>query len=108
MVRAEEPHSVDLRTVKHTIAPKENSPVVSKPLSAYDDNPVLDTQGAAFVLGVSVDLLKKWRLRDQGPEYIQYGKDGPIRYELKDLLDFRNAYNLHPKRYARREPHSNA
>ncbi len=74
--------------------PETDPPAVSKPLSAYDDDPVLDSQGAAFVLGVSVDLLKKWRQRRQGPDYIQYGAGGSVRYEVKALLEFRDAYRV--------------
>jgi len=85
--------------------PETDPPAVSKALSAYDDNPVLDSQGAAFVLGVSTDLLKKWRHRRLGPDYIQYGKGGTVRYEVKALLDFRDYYRiyLHSKRYGHRE-----
>jgi hypothetical protein len=64
--------------------------LLPQPLSAYDDNPVLNEAGAAFVLGVSQDLLKKWRQRKQGPDYIQYGHNGPVRYELNALLVFRD------------------
>jgi hypothetical protein len=84
-----------VRTANRTELPAKNSPVVSKPLSAYDDNPVLDSQGAAFVLGVSVDLLKKWRKRMLGPDYIQYGAGGTVRCELKTLMDFRDCYKIY-------------
>jgi hypothetical protein len=60
------------------------------PLSAYDDNPVLNEAGAAFVVGLSADTLKKWRQRHQGPDYIQYGQNGVVRYELKALMEFRD------------------
>jgi hypothetical protein len=66
----------------------------SRPLSAYDDNPVLDEAGAAFIVGVSADCLKKWRQRKQGPDYLQYGKNGPVRYELKALLEFRDQHRV--------------
>ena len=65
-----------------------------KPLSAYDDNPVLGVNGAAEVLGVSAECMKKWRQRDQGPDYIQYGPDGPVRYELSTLMAFRGAHRV--------------
>jgi len=92
-----------VRTANCTELPAKDSPVVSKPLSVYDDNPVLDSQGAAFVLGVSVDLLKKWRKRMLGPDYIQFGPGGTVRYELKALLAFRDSYKiyLNSSRYAR-------
>jgi hypothetical protein len=66
----------------------------SRPLSAYDDNPVLDEAGAAFIVGVSADCLKKWRQRKQGPDYLQYGKNGPVRYKLKALLEFRDLHRV--------------
>ena len=65
-----------------------------RPLSAYDDNPVFDEIGAAFLLGLKPDTLKKWRQRQQGPDYIQYGPNGPVRYELKTLIEFRDKYTL--------------
>jgi hypothetical protein len=75
--------------------PEKYIRVEPKPLSAYDDNPVLNEDGAAFVVGVSADLLKKWRHRNQGPSYIQYGKDGPVRYELNELLEFRDSHKVY-------------
>jgi len=94
-----------VRTAQRTMRPETDPTVGSKPLSACDDNPVVDSRGAAFVLGVSVDLLKKWRQRMLGPDYVQYGSGGPVRYEVKALLDFRDCYKiyLHSKRYGRRE-----
>jgi hypothetical protein len=72
------------------------TPLEIKPLqlSAYDDNPVLNEAGAAFIIGVTADCLKKWRQRNQGPNYIQYGDNGPVRYELKALLDYRDKYRV--------------
>jgi hypothetical protein len=72
-------------------APLEIKP---QPLSAYDDNPVLNDVGAAFIIGVTADCLKKWRQRSKGPNYIQYGLNGPVRYELKALLDYRDKYRV--------------
>jgi hypothetical protein len=60
-----------------------------QPVSAYCNNPVLDERGAAAFLGLSQDLLKKWRQRSYGPNYIQYGKNGPVRYEFNELTEFR-------------------
>lgn len=99
----------ELRTAHRTEKPTTSRPVEAKPLSACDDNPILDTEGASFIVGVSADLLKKWRQRKQGPDYIQYGPGGPVYYEIKELLAFRDSYKvyLHPKRYPRRDPHSN-
>jgi hypothetical protein len=55
------------------------------PLSAINDDPVLDARAAAAFLGVKVGCLKKWRFRNQGPDYIQYGINGPVRYRLSTL-----------------------
>ena len=107
---ARDSQAAELRPAKCTTQPAANPPAVSKPLSAYDDNPVLDAQGASFVLGVSVDLLKKWRQRKLGPDYIQYGAGGTVRYEVKVLLEFRDYYRvyLHSGRYVPREAHPDA
>ena len=60
------------------------------PLAAYDDNPVFDETSASRFLGISQACLKKWRQREQGPDYIQYGTNGPVRYELSALQEFRD------------------
>jgi len=80
----------ELRTAHRTEVPAPTQPTKAKPLSECDDNPVLNEQGAAFILGVSADLLKKWRQRKQDPDYIQYGPGGPVRYEIKAQLAFRD------------------
>lgn len=64
------------------------------PQKAYDDNPVLDERSAGVILGVSPELLKKWRQRGQGPNYIQYGENGPVRYEFDVLFEFRNSRSV--------------
>ena len=38
--------------------------------------------------------MKKWRQRNQGPDYIQYGKDGTVRYELTALMAYRAAHRV--------------
>jgi hypothetical protein len=85
----------EVRAAHRTELPAAARPAEPKPLSTCDDNPVLNEQGAAFVLGVSPDLLKKWRQRAQGPDYIQYGPGGPVRYELKALLAFRDYHRIY-------------
>lgn len=65
-----------------------------QPLSAYDDNPVFDEICAARFVGVSADCMKKWRQRKQGPDYIQYGDKGPVRYELNALMEFRDKHRV--------------
>lgn len=70
----------------------------SEPISAIDDNPLFCTGGASRILGVSEDCLKKWRQRDQGPDYIQYGENGPVRYPLNELMAYRAAHTVRPSR----------
>jgi hypothetical protein len=60
-------------------------------------NPVFNQYGAAEILGIIVQCLKKWRQRNQGPDYIQYGRDGAVRYALKDLMAFRAGHTLRKK-----------
>ncbi len=95
----------ELRTAHRMELPATSLPVKAKLLSECDDNPVLNEQGAAFIVGVSADLLKKWRQRKQGPDYLQFGPGGPVRYQLKALLAFRDDYKIYlsPKRYGHRE-----
>jgi hypothetical protein len=68
-----------------------------KPLSVYDDNPVFDQISAAHFIGVTTECLKKWRQRGQGPDYIQYGLNGPVRYELNALMEFRDRHRVRPQ-----------
>ena len=65
-----------------------------QPLRVRETNPLLKEESAAVLLAVSPDLLKKWRQRDWGPNYIQYGKDGPVRYEFEALMDFRERHRV--------------
>jgi hypothetical protein len=67
-----------------------------QPISAFNDNPVFNEFGAAQIVGVSAEVLKKWRQRDMGPDYIQYGSAGPVRYELSALMAFRVAHKVKP------------
>jgi len=65
-----------------------------QPTVVIDDDPVFDGRSAGVILGVSEELLKKWRQRGQGPDYIQYGKDGCVRYELTALMAYRAAHTI--------------
>jgi hypothetical protein len=88
------PQPAELGTAQHRELPATLLKLEPQPLSAYDDNPVLNEAGAAFIVGVTADALKKWRQRKQGPDYIQYGKNGPVRYELRALMEFRDKYRV--------------
>jgi hypothetical protein len=68
-----------------------------QPLTVIDSNPVFGTEDAARILGASEDRLKKWRQRDQGPDYIQYETGGAVRYELSALMAFRAAHRVKPR-----------
>ena len=62
------------------------------PQEVFDENPVLTERSAAVLVGVTQSLMKKWRQRNWGPNYIQYGEDGPVRYEFAALMQFRNRH----------------
>jgi hypothetical protein len=64
------------------------------PLIVIDDNPVFDANAAGRILGCSYERLKKSRQRDQGPDYIQYGQNGLVRYELSALMAFRAKHRV--------------
>ncbi len=79
---------------RRTLIPAIYLEVERAPISTYDDNPIFNEHGAAAFLGLRSETLKKWRQRDQGPDYIQYGKAGPVRYELNTLTAFRAAHRV--------------
>lgn len=66
----------------------------AQPLIAINDNPVFDANAAAAILGLSAEQLKKWRQRNQGPDYIQYVPKGEVRYELSALMAYRVAHRV--------------
>ena len=70
----------------------------SKPLSAFNDDPIFNPKAAGQILAVSVGCLKKWRQRKRGPDYIQYGEDGPVRYAWSALTRFRARHTIHPEK----------
>ena len=80
-----------------TEVPRRFLKIEQPPISAFDDNPAFNEVAAAQILGVSADLLKKWRKRDVGPSYIQYGPFGPVRYALNDLMEFRLTHTIKTK-----------
>lgn len=67
-----------------------------EPLRVINDDPLFDVIDAAEILGISQDLLEKWRQRERGPAYIQYGPGGPVRYELSALRAYKGAYRVQP------------
>lgn len=73
----------------------------AEPLLLLIDDPVFNTPDAALILGVTADRLIKWRQRRQGPAYLQYENNGPVRYELSALIEFKAAYRVRPSR----QPH---
>ena len=93
-VAAKQFQPVDLIAPHITQMPAEYPSVESRALSFFDDNPLFGTCEAAEILAVGVDLLKKWRRRDQGPDYVQYGPGGPVRYELNALMAFRARHRV--------------
>jgi hypothetical protein len=93
-VATERLQPADLVAPHRTQFPEEYLSVESRALSSFDDNPLFGTCGAAEILAVTVELLKKWRQRNQGPDYVQYGKGGPVRYELDALMTFRARHRV--------------
>lgn len=68
-----------------------------KPFHVINPDPVVDVRKAAIILGISQDLLEKWRQRGQGPAYIQFeGLGGPIRYELGELEAYKASHRIKP------------
>ena len=107
-VEVSAPQPRDVSAARHVEFPRRFLRLEQPPVSAFDDNPVFDEASAATILGLSRDLLKKWRNRDIGPNYIQYGSGGPVRYSLNDLMAFRLAHTIRtesmPERIELRQP----
>ena len=82
--------SPDLRS----LIPKVLLQYEPMPQEVFDQNPLMNERSAAVLLDVSSALLKKWRQRNWGPSYIQYGKDGPVRYEYATLMEFRARHRM--------------
>ncbi len=68
-----------------------------------NDDPLVGTLGAAIILGVSVDLVKKWRQRGQGPQYYQYEDRGPVLYSLNALKEYKAAHLVIPRKKGRKQ-----
>ena len=45
-----------------------------------------DTEGASRVVGVTVETLRNWRWRGDGPPFLKMGRR--VRYRLVDLADY--------------------
>jgi hypothetical protein len=69
----------------------------ARPTIAIDDDPVFNELAAGRILGVTDECMKKWRQRNQGPDFIQYGEGGAVRYALNDLLAYRAAHTVRMK-----------
>jgi hypothetical protein len=63
-----------------------------------NDDPLVGSLGAAIILGISLDLLKKWRQRGKGPEYYQYEERGPVLYGVRALNAFKTAHLIAPRK----------
>jgi hypothetical protein len=68
-----------------------------------NDDPMFGSRGAAVILGVSLDLVKQWRRRGEGPEYYQFGERGPILYSLRALNEFKAAHLVIPTKKGRKK-----
>ena len=86
--------SAPVGPAQHRELPATYLTLEPRPISAYDDNPVFNENSAARLVGVTADCLKKWRQREEGPDYIQYGHNGVVRYELNALMEFRDKHRV--------------
>jgi hypothetical protein len=75
-----------------TILPRHMYVVPTELEEYVNEDPVFKEAGAAIIVGVSPELLKKWRQRDKGPDYIQYEEGGPVVYPLSALKAYKAAH----------------
>lgn len=64
-------------------------------MSAVKDKQIIRTAEAAEILGVSQELLRKWRERKIGPKYIEY-ESGAIRYKRSAVEAYRDRSEREP------------
>ena len=90
-------------TVKRTLLPKrvvqpsvKVPPVTQIAIVPIPTDRMLNTRRAAKILGETYEVLKKWRQRDQGPEYIRF-PNSDIRYRLSTLLKFIEHHTVRPE-----------
>jgi hypothetical protein len=69
---------------KPPLKPLPLPPVPAPAANPLEIGTLLDTAGAARLLGVSRGLLQQWRLRNQGPPYLRLENE-TIRYHVADL-----------------------
>jgi hypothetical protein len=56
-------------------------------MAPFPTDRMLTTPSAAYILGVTHEVLKKWRQRSQGPEFVRF-PNGDIRYCLSAVMKF--------------------
>ena len=90
-------------TVKRTLLPKrvvqpsvKVPPVTQIAIVPIPTDRMLNTRRAAKILGETYEVLKKWRQRDQGPEYVRF-PNGHIRYRLSILKKFIEDHTVRPE-----------
>jgi phage/plasmid-associated DNA primase len=71
-------------------------PVTQIAIAPIPTDRVLNTRAAAKILGETHEVLKKWRQRDQGPEYVHF-PNGHIRYRLSVLKKFIEDHTVRPE-----------
>jgi hypothetical protein len=64
--------------------PSNPATILQMDLRTVSLDPMLTTKQAALYLGRSVEVLKKWRQRRQGPSFLRY-HDGRIRYLISEI-----------------------
>ena len=96
-----QPHSPEAKTgeSQRLLLPKRFMYLEpSQPGTFVNPDPIVDTRCAAEILRIGEDCLKKKRQRGEGPEYIQYGENGPVRYAVCALMAYRQAHTVRPAR----------
>jgi hypothetical protein len=73
--------------------PTNPSTILQIDLRTVNLDPMLTTKQAALYLGRSIDVLKKWRQRRQGPSFLRY-HDGSIRYLLIELQRYLDEHTV--------------
>jgi len=69
------------------------------------ENDLLKTTDVARLLGISGSTLRAWRSRGVGPRFYQiHGRNGMVKYHLRDVETWLDRQVVHPTMTVRAEP----
>ena len=65
-------------------------------MAPFPTDRLIATPSAAYILGVTDEVMKKWRQRRQGPEFVRF-PNGDIRYRISAVMKFVEDNTVRPE-----------